>query len=278
VRRSLRAVRKKGPSAYGGCRTRWRCAPRAAHLTLQRGRAVSASTLRRWLHARGWVGKRAPVGARDDDPQRSEKLARLRPVRPTLGKRAVGRVADALDLPRLPTVGYPWLPQGETGKRVTPGQNQKPSLAGALEPTTGRSVPCTSPRKTTGRFRAVRDGLEGLYPKAQVASVSVGVDHSGIPKAQAVEPGLAAHPRFAVRFLPPYCPKAKPLERACGDGPDTCTRNPQRHRREDLVWDVEQHFSTKGPWKYQLSQLYYTPQVTAAGERITKEQQLQEAA
>jgi hypothetical protein len=161
---------------------------------------------------------------------------------------------------------------------VTPGQNQTHSLAGAVEPKTGRSVHCTSTRKTNVLFRAVLDGLEWLYPKAQFARVSVVVDHYGIPKAQAVEQWLAAHPRFAVRFLPPYCPKATPSERACGDVPDKCTRNHQRNRIEDLVWDVEQHFSTNGPWKYKLSQLYYTPQVTAAVEPITQEQQLQEAA
>jgi len=84
------------------------------------------------------VWKRAQVVARDADPQRVEKLARSRHVLETLGKRAVVLFADELDLPLLPKVGYQWMPQGETVKLVTPGQNQKHSLAGALEPQTGR--------------------------------------------------------------------------------------------------------------------------------------------
>jgi len=234
--------------------------------------------MRRWLHALGWVWKRAQLVARDDDPERIEKLARIRHVLQTLGKRAVVLFADELDIHLLPKVGYQWMPQGETVKLVTPGQKQKHYLAGALDPKTGRIVHCTSPRKTNVLFRALLDSLEWRYPKAKFARVYVVVDNYGIHKAQAVEQWLAAHPRFEVLFLPTYCPKANPIERAFGDVHDKCTRNHQRKRIEDLVWDVEQHFSTNGPWKYKLSQLYYTPQVTAAVERITKEQQLQEAA
>ena len=278
VRRSLIAMLKKVPSAYGWCRTRWSCATLGIQLTIQRGIVVSSSTIRRWLHALGWVWKRAQWVARDDDPERVEKLARIRHVRETPGKRAVLLFADELDIHLLPKVGYQWMPQGESVKLVTPGQNQKHYLAGALEPKTGRIVYCTSTRKTNALFRAVLARLDWLYPKAQFTTVSVVVDNYGIHKAQAVEQWLAAHPRFAVLFLPTYCPKANPIERAFGDVHDKCTRNHQRKRIADLVWDVEQHFSTNGPWKYKLSQLYYTPQVTAAVERLTKEQYLQQAA
>src|SRR5215470_12842543 len=51
--RSLMALLKKMPAAYGWCRTRWSCATLAAPLQLQRSLRVSASTIRRWLHQRG---------------------------------------------------------------------------------------------------------------------------------------------------------------------------------------------------------------------------------
>jgi putative transposase len=278
VRRSLRALLTKVPAIYGWCRTRWSCATLAAQLHLQRGVVVSASTLRRWLHALGWVWKRAQVVARDDDPQRVEKLARIRHVCETLRKRAVVLFADELDLHLLPKVGYQWMLQGTTVKRVTPGQNQKHYLAGALEPQSGRIVYCTSPRKTNALFRALLDRLEWRYPQAQFAKISVVVDNYKIHTAKAVERWLAAPPRFELLFLPTYCPKANPIERAFADVHDKCTRNHQRKRLEELVWDVEHHFSTNGPWHYHLSQLYYTPEVTAAVERLSHEQQLRQAA
>jgi transposase len=278
LRRSLLALLRKAPAAYGWCRTRWSCATLATHLQLQRGIAVSASTLRRWLHALGWVWKRAQVVARDDDPERVEKLARIRQRLETLGKRAVVLFADELDIHLLPKVGYQWMPQGETVKLVTPGQNHKHYLAGVLESQTGRLVHCTSPHKTNALFRALLDRLDEWYPKAQFEKVYVVVDNYGIHKAKAVERWLAAHPRCALLFLPTYCLKANPIERAFGDVHDKCTRNHQRKRIEERVWDVERHLAINGPWNYNLSHLYYTPDVTAAVERIAKEQHLPQAA
>jgi transposase len=233
--RSLRALLKRAPSAYGWCRTRWRCAALAAQLPLQRGVLVSASTMRRWLHRLGGVWKRAQLVARDDDPERSEELARSRSTWETLGKRARVRLADELDIHLLPKPGYQWMPQGETGKVVTPGQNQKHSLAGALELNAGRLMHCTGCRKTSVLFRVLLDGLERQYPRARLDKVYVVVGNYGIHKAKAVERGLAAHPRFTWLFLPPYCPKASPIERACGDVHNKCTRNHQRKRLEELV-------------------------------------------
>jgi len=89
-----------------------------------------------------------------------------------------------------------------------------------------------------------------------------------------------ARPISNVNSCPPmqmWAPSARALS-AFGDVHDKCTRNHQRKRIEDLVWDVEQHFWTNGPWHYKLSHLYYTPEVTAAVDRIIQEQQLPRAA
>ena len=69
---------KATPRAYGGCRTRWSCATLALTVHAKRGVTVSAETMRRWLHEIGWVWKRAKLGANDDDPQRVNRLARIR--------------------------------------------------------------------------------------------------------------------------------------------------------------------------------------------------------
>jgi transposase len=264
VRRSLSALLTKAPAVYGWCRTRWSCAALAAQLQLQRGIVISASTMRRWLHALGWVWKRAQLVARDDDPQRVEKLARIRHTWETLEKRAVLLFADELDIHLLPKVGYQWMPKSETVKLMTPGQNHKHYLAGALECHSGRLVHCTSPRKTNPLFRALLDHLEWRYPHAQFTKVYIVVDNYGIHKAKAVARWLAAHPRFELLYLPTYCPRANPIERAFGDVHDKCTRNHKRTLIADLVADVKAHLRWNGPWRYKLSELYYAPEVTAA--------------
>jgi transposase len=66
-KRSRLALIKAVPRACGWCRTRWSCAPVALELQARRGVEGSAETVRRWLHAIGWVWKRAkPVDAKND--------------------------------------------------------------------------------------------------------------------------------------------------------------------------------------------------------------------
>ena len=56
----------------------WRCATLAIALQVQHGLAISAWTVRRGLHDMGWVWKRAKLVAKDDAPQRVERLAQIR--------------------------------------------------------------------------------------------------------------------------------------------------------------------------------------------------------
>jgi hypothetical protein len=98
------------------------------------------------------------------------------------------------------------------------------------------------------------------------------VEHYPSHHAKAVEPWLAAHPRFTRRWVPTSCPRANPIERALGDVPDLCTRHHTRQRLRDLVADVAPHLQLNGPWPYQLSALYDEPAVTAAVENIASEE------
>ena len=69
---------------------------------MQRSIEVSADTCRRWLHSLGWVWKRAKLVARDDDPQRIRKLARIRFCLENLARQAALVFADELDIHLLP--------------------------------------------------------------------------------------------------------------------------------------------------------------------------------
>ena len=60
--------------------------------------------------------------------------------------------ADELDIHLLPKVGYQWMPKGEVVELVTPGQNQKRYLAGALDTLTGKVMHCIGKRKTALLF------------------------------------------------------------------------------------------------------------------------------
>ncbi len=278
LKRSLGALLKATPRAYGWCRTRWSCATLAATLQAKHSLEVSAETIRRWLHELGWVWKRAQLVAKDDDPQRIERLARIRFHKEQLQDREMLVFADELDIHLLPKVGAAWMPQGTQEEVLTPGQNEKHYLAGALHLPTGKILHCLGPRKNNGLFRDLLTLLDKTYPARWTRHIYVVVDNYSIHKAKAVEQWLASHPRFTLLFLPTYCPRANPIERVFGDVHDKCTRNHKRKRLRDLLADVERHFEENGPWQYQLSQVYYEPEVTAAVEYIAAEAAVKAAA
>jgi putative transposase len=278
LQRSLLALLNAAPQTYGWCRTRWSCATLALTLQTKRGITISAGTMRRWLHELGWVWKRAKLGAKDDDPHRVARLARIRWVYEQLKCCEAMVFADELDIHLLPKVGCAWMPKGTQVEVMTPGQNQKHYLAGALDLATGTLLHCLGARKTNALFRDLLALIESSYPAERYTQLYVVVDNYKIHKAKAVAQWLAAHPRVRLLFLPTYCPRANPIERAFGDVHDCCTRNHQRKRLPDLIADVEDHLHVNGPWQYKLSNLYYEPAVTAAVEKIAAEERTTVAA
>src|SRR5688500_3875486 len=87
LKRALLALLKARPRRFGWCRTRWSCATLAETLQLKHGLDVSAETMRRWLHELGWVWRRTHLIAKDDDPQRLERLWLIRFHHYHLGQR-----------------------------------------------------------------------------------------------------------------------------------------------------------------------------------------------
>jgi putative transposase len=260
--RALLAFVKRSPSVYGWCRTRWSCQALALELKARRGYCASRETIRRTLHSLGYAWKRARHVARDDDAERVSKLARIRHVTEHLRPSEVLLFIDELDIHLLPKIGYEWMLKATQTEIMTPGQNQKRYLAGALDYLTGNVTHVIAERKN--RFLVI-DLLRTLDRKFSAASkIYLVADNYRIHKAKVVEEWLKNHPRFEIIWLPSYCPKANPIERAFGDVHDKCTRNHKRTRIDELVSDVRWHLKRNGPWRYQLSSIYYTPEVDVA--------------
>jgi transposase len=268
LQRAVLAILKAAPRAWGWCRTRWSCATGALELQARRGLAVSAETVRRWIQALGGEWQRAKLVAKDDDPQRVVKLARIRLACEQLRAGAALFFAHELDISLLPKVGYQWTPKGTQVAVRTPGTNEKRYLAGALHIRTGTTAHGVWYRKTTGLFLDLLATLEHAYPAQLFTRLSVVVDHAKIHHAEEVAKWLASPPRFELLSLPTYCPRANPIERAFGEVQDKCPRTHTRKRMWPLVQDVKQHLPLNGPWPYALSELYYTPAVTAAVQAL----------
>jgi len=268
LRRSVLGILLSAPRLCGWCRTRWSCATVALELCVRRRICVSGETVRRWLHEFGGEWQRAKLRAKEDDPERVEKLARIRLAFEQLRAGVALFFADELDINLLPKVGYQWMPQGEQVEVLTPGTHEKRYLAGAWDMTTGKITHCVWYGKQTGLFLDLLETLDRTHPASLYTHLLVVVDNAKLHKAKKVQQWLVAHPRFDLLYLPTYCPDANPIERAFGDVHDKCTRNHTRKRIWSLVQDVKQHLHVNGPWPYALSDLYYTPEVTAAVEAL----------
>ncbi|MCA1626033.1 MAG: IS630 family transposase [Acidobacteria bacterium] len=277
LKRSLVALIKRTPSAFGWCRVRWSCATLALQLHARPGVRVSRETIRRWLHELGYSWKRARHTARDDDPERAAKLARIRSIIEGLLPTEARFFADELDIHLLAKIGYAWMPKGTQVEVMTPGTNQKNYLAGALNYLTGKMLAVVGERKNRWLFLDLLKVIDHRCLTVKFTRIYVVVDNYRIHTAQAVVAWLAAHPRFELVFLPAYCPRANPVERAFGDVHDKCTRNHKRTRISDLVGDVIWHLKGNGPWCYKLSDIYHTPEVDQALAELVAARKLKAA-
>jgi len=273
--RSLLSMLKRAPATFGWCRTRWSCATLAAELKARRGVTVSPEKVRRWLHELGYVWKRARHAAPDSDPERIGKLARIRHIIEHLRPSEVLFFIDELDIHLLPKIGYEWMLKGTQTEVMTPGTNKKQYLAGALDYLTGKIVHVVGERKNRWLVIDLLRRLDRQFPTA--TKIYLVADNYGIHKAKAVEGWLQHHPRFEMVWLPSYCPKANSIERARGFVHDKCTRNHKRTRIVDLVNDVTWHLKRNGPWRYQLSSIYYTPEIDAVVAELFAAQKLEAA-
>jgi transposase len=275
--RKLLWVIKQSPRAFGWCRTRWSCAALALTIAARIGLQVSRETIRCELRAAGYVWKRAKLKAKDDDPQRARRLAKIRAVIEQLRPSDAFFWCDELDIHLLAKIGYQWMIKGTQIEIPTPGQNQKQYLAAALDYRTGRIQYVIGKKKDNALFRQLLQTLEKICG-SKIKRIFLVLDNYRIHKAKAVGRWLEQHPRFCFLWLPSYCPKANPIERAFGDVHDKCTRNHMRQLLRWLIWDVKQHFEKNGPWKYKIPELYYEFEVEVELTKLDQDGDLELAA
>jgi hypothetical protein len=219
------------------------------------------------------VWQRTTLVAKDDDPQRVNRLARIRWVFEHPKRCEAMVLADALASHLLPKVGCAWMPKGTQVAGMPPGH--APATRLGRGPRSGH-WDTASQLGTAQNHRAVPGPArapEVKDPAERYTRVYVVVATSKIHNAKAVEQWLAAHPWVTRLLLPTYCPQANPLERAFGDVHDLCPRNHMRRRLQELVADVAKHRHGHGPWLYKLADISYQPAVTTAVENMTAEEQ-----
>jgi transposase len=164
------------------------------------------------------VGCPWPVGL---ELRRLEEIRRLVEGLP---RNEVALYEDEVDIHLNPKIGYDWMGYGQQKEVLTPGQNRKRYLAGALDTRTGVVHWVEGEKKVSWLFVELLGKLYQHYGRA--GKIHVILDNYCIPDSKVVAWGLLeARGRIALHFLPPYCPAHNRIERVWQDLHAEVTRN-----------------------------------------------------
>lgn len=208
---------------------------------------VSTTTMCRLL-ARHGVHRGRPKPRVECPWPKALKTRRLNEIRRLREARRPGEVVlyeDEVDIHLNPKIGDDWMLSGQQKTVLTPGQNQKRYLAGALNDATGRLAWVEGPRKTSALVIALVDQLvKRAYARA--TKIHLVLDNFKIHSSRAIEAAkLRWGGRVAFHFLPPYCPDENRIERLWKDLHDNVTRNHTCTTMDDLMHRVHDYLEPR---------------------------------
>lgn len=221
------------PQAYGWARPTWTRELLRQTLARTAGVEVSLTTVARMLRqVRARWGMARPI-VRCPWPK-ARKTRRLRRILRRVAGRGPGEVAfyeDELDVHLNPRIGRDWMLPGQQKVVVTPGQNVKRYLAGALSVDGRGVVAVEAERKNSELFLALLQKLARLHPRAP--RIHLILDNYVIHTSARVRRYLRQDgQRFVLHFLPPYSPDDNRIERLWREVHANVTRN---HRCRDMT-------------------------------------------
>ncbi|MGX8940495.1 IS630 family transposase [Symbiopectobacterium sp. Eva_TO] len=129
---------KRSPHDFGYQRSRWSTELLAIKINEITGCQLHASTVRRWRPSAGLVWRRAAPTLRIRDPHKEEKMEAIAMVLEQCSAEHPVFYEDEVDIYLNPKIGADWQVRGKQKRIVTPGQNEKYYLSGALHSGTGK--------------------------------------------------------------------------------------------------------------------------------------------
>jgi transposase len=154
-----------------------------------------------------------------------------------LPRQEVAVYEDEVDIHLNPKIGLDWMGFGQQKEVVTPGQNEKRYLAGALDVRSGEIHWVEADKKDSWLFMSLLKKLTEIYAQAKV--IHIILDNYGIHSSKIIAIALANFARrVRLHFLPPYCPNDNRIERVWQDLHAHVTRNHQCQGMTELMRDV----------------------------------------
>ena len=178
------------------------------------------------------------VGCPWSKTAKNKRLRELRRLVETLPDDEVAVYEDEVDIHLNPKIGPDWMVPGQQKEVLTPGQNVKRYLAGAIDSRSGELIWVEGEKKNTLLFINLLWKLVQRYRNAKV--IHVILDNYSIHSTQQVDVSLATAEgqRIQLHFLPPYCPDHNRIERLWRDLHSNVTRNHRCSTMPELMNEV----------------------------------------
>jgi transposase len=230
----------KQPTDFGYMRTTWTQELLTIVMAEQTGIKVHPGTVCRALKANGArLGQPRPrVGCPWSKARKNRRLAAIRRAVDAMTDQEVLVHLDEVDIHLNPKIGPDWMNRGKQKQVMTPGQNVKRYVCGALNLQTGCIDYVAGERKNGMLFIATLQKLLEVYPHA--STIHVVLDNFRIHSSKQVQAWMKQHGhRIQLHFLPPYCPDHNKIERKWRDLHAAVTRNHRCKTIEELMKNVE---------------------------------------
>lgn len=244
----LHRVVRATPQQYGWRRPTWTRELLVETLVRETGIRVHVTTMSRALAlVEARRGRPRPtVGCPWAKAAKTRRLNAIRRLLATLPRDHVAVYEDEVDIHLNPKIGWDWMVRGQQKEVLTPGQNMKRYLAGALDACSRRLLWVEGKRKTSALFIALLKRLLQTYAQAPV--IHVILDNYRIHDSKIVHAALLGFAgRIQLHFLPPYCPNDNKIERVWQDLHANVTRNHRCPQMVDLMREVR-YYLRKRNW------------------------------
>lgn len=229
----------QSPQDHGYPRPTWTQELLAKVMHRQSGVKVHRSTMSRALAEIGArLGRPRPtVGCPWSKAHKTRRLNEILRLLNGLPPDELGFYVDEVDIHLNPKIGPDWMNCGKQKQVMTPGQNTKRYLAGALEAHTGVLTWVRADRKNSLLFIALAQKLAEQHPHAR--RIHLVLDNFKIHDSKATRAALAAlGGRVVLHFLPPYSPDGNKIERVWLDLHANVTRNHRCKQMPELMNNV----------------------------------------
>ena len=242
----LTALLELTPQDLGYQRSRWSTELMAIEINRVFELKVHSSTIRRWLPKLGIVWRRAAPTLHIKDPDKEAKLASIKTALEQCDASHPVFYEDEVDIHLNPKLGADWVHKGQQKKVVTPGQNTKHYLAGALHAKTGKVSYVASSSKNSELFIAMMERLKSQYRRAK--TITLIVDNYIIHKSKKTRSWLKKNPKFILLFQPVYSPWVNKIEKLWHALHETITRNHQCKTMWRLLRQVRYFMDNASPF------------------------------